>query len=67
MKRITEMEFCLQRLANTVLASKYREKHAELRTFAEEAKLLLKNRLEVDDSKHRFRREWGRIREESVL
>jgi len=67
MKRITEMEIYLQRLAHTVLASNYREKHAALRTFAEEAKLLLKNRLEVDDSKHRFRREWGRIREESVL
>jgi hypothetical protein len=64
-QRITEMEICLRRLANTVLASNYREKHTELCTFAEEAKLLLKNGLEVDARKHRFHSEWGRIREES--
>src|SRR6266853_1730930 len=53
-KRITELENCLQRLASAVLVSSEVEKHPELRAAAEEAKLLLKNRLEVDESKHRF-------------
>jgi hypothetical protein len=34
-------------------------KHPELHAAAEEAKPVLKNRLEVDDSKHRFHSELG--------
>jgi len=58
-KRINELENCLQRLANAVLASNEICKHPELRSAAEEAKLILKNRLEVDDTKHRFHSELG--------
>jgi hypothetical protein len=58
-KRITELENCLQHLANAVLALSEIHKHPELRAAAEEAKLILKNRLEVDDSKHRFHSELG--------
>jgi hypothetical protein len=58
-KRINELENCLQRLANAVLASSDVAKHPELRAAAEEAKLVLKNRLEVDDTKHRFHSELG--------
>jgi Zn-dependent oligopeptidase len=58
-KRITALENCLQRLANAVMALSDVEKHPELRAVAEEAKLILKNRLEVDDSKHRFHSELG--------
>lgn len=56
-KRITELENSLQRLASAVLASTNLDKQPELRAAAEEAKLVLKNRLEVDDSKHRFHSE----------
>src|SRR5437016_10328153 len=63
-KRITELENCLQRLASAVLASSHAEKLPELRAAAEEAKLLLKNRLEVDETKHRFHSELGVIKDE---
>jgi len=63
-KRITELENCLQRLANAVLASSNTEKHPELRAAAEEAKLVLKNRLEVNDTKHRFQSELGVFKDE---
>ena len=63
-KRITELENCLQRLANAVLALSDIDKHLELRAAAEEAKLLLKNRLEVDASKHRFHSELGVFKDE---
>ncbi len=62
-KRITELENCLQRLASAVMTSIHDDLHPDLRAAAEEAKLLLKNRLEVDESKHRFHSELGRIRE----
>lgn len=62
-KRITELENCLQRLANAVLRLRDVEKCPGLRAAAEEAKLVLKNRLEVDDNKHRFHSELGRIEE----
>jgi len=62
-KRITELENCLQRLANAVLHLRHVEKYPDLRAAAEEAKFVLKNRLEVDDSKHRFHSELGRIEE----
>jgi len=58
-KRIAELENCLQRLANAALASSVIDRHPELRAAAEEAKLVLKNRLEVDDTKHRFHSELG--------
>ena len=57
-KRITDLEDFLQRLANSVFALlNTQEDNPELRAAAEEAKLVLKNRLEVDDSKHRFHSE----------
>jgi Zn-dependent oligopeptidase len=58
-KRITELENCLQRLASAVLTSSEVDRHPELRAAAEEAKLVLKNRLEIDDTKHRFHSELG--------
>jgi hypothetical protein len=62
-KRITELENCLQRLASAAMPLIQEDKHSELRAAAEEAKLLLKNRLEVDESKHRFHSELGAIKE----
>ncbi len=59
MKRITELENCLQRVASAVLSSSDLDQHPELRAAAEEAKLVLKNRLEVEDAKHRFHSELG--------
>ncbi len=63
-KRINELENCLQRLANAALALSDVAKHTELRSAAEEAKLVLKNRLEGDDTKHRFHRELGLFKDE---
>jgi hypothetical protein len=57
------LENCLQRLASAVTTSIHDEVHPELRAAAEEAKLVLKNRLEVDESKHQFHSELGRIKE----
>src|SRR5712671_2586091 len=62
-KRIIELENCLWRLVDVVLTSINMSKHPELRAVAEEAKLVLKNRLEVDDSKHRFHSELGKIKD----
>jgi|SRR5580692_3341753 hypothetical protein len=66
-KRITELENCLWRLANAILSSSDVDKHPALRAAAEEAKLVLKNRLEVDDTKHRFPSELGVFRDESRI
>jgi hypothetical protein len=63
-KRITELENCLQRLASAVLTSSDVDKHPEMRAAAEEAKLVLKNRLEVDEAKHRFHSELGVFKDE---
>lgn len=63
-KRITELEISLQRLANAALTCPDIHKHPELRAAAEEAKLVLKNCLEVDDSKHRFHSESGLIKDD---
>jgi Zn-dependent oligopeptidase len=60
-ERITQLENCLWRLADAVLHSASIGRHPELRAAAEEAKLVLKNRLEVEESKHRFPSELGRI------
>jgi C4-dicarboxylate-specific signal transduction histidine kinase len=62
-KRITELETCLQQLATAVAKSNQDAKNPELRAAVEEAKLVLKNRLEIDDTKHRFHTELGRITE----
>jgi hypothetical protein len=63
-KRITELENCLQRLASAALASSDVDRHPELRAAAEEAKLVLKNRLEVDDTKHQFHSELGVLKDD---
>lgn len=60
-KRITELETCLQQLASAAAASLNGDGHAHLRAAIEDAKLVLKNRLEIDESKHRFHAELGRI------
>ena len=66
-KRIMELESCLQHLANAVMASGDLEKLPELRAAAEEAKLVLKNRLEVDNTKHRFHSELGVFKDDLKL
>lgn len=67
-KRITELENCLQRLANAVSeASGDITSHSGLRAAAEEAKLVLKNRLEVDVNKHRVRTEMGELKDETAV
>src|SRR5580704_14094207 len=53
--RLTELENCLQRLANAVWASGLIDKDSGLRTATEEAAVLLKNRLEVGDVASRIR------------
>jgi hypothetical protein len=63
-KRITELENCLQRLASAVLTASDVDRHPEMRAAAEEAKLVLKNRLEVDEAKHRFHSELGVFKDE---
>ena len=55
-ERITELENCLQRLANAVWASGLIDKNSGLRAATEEAALVLKNRLEVDDLANRIRK-----------
>ena len=63
-KRLTELENCLWRMADAVLSSSDVDRHPELRAAVEEAKLVLKNRLEVDDTKHRFHSELGVFKDE---
>ena len=63
-KRITELENCLWRMADAVLSSSGVDRHPELRAAAEEAKMVLKNRLEVNDTRHRFHSELGVWKEE---
>jgi hypothetical protein len=58
-KRITELENSIWRLADAVSNSIDFTEHPELRTAVDEAKLVLKNRLEVDDRKHQFHSELG--------
>lgn len=54
--RITELENCLQRLANAVWASGLIDKGSGLRAATEEAAIVLKNRLEVGDVATRIRK-----------
>ena len=58
-KRITELENSLWRLAHAVRSSVDVDHNPTLRGAVEEATLTLKNRLEIDDRKHRFRTELG--------
>lgn len=58
-KRITELENILQRLAHAVFALSDFENHPELGEIGEEAKLVLKNRLEVDHEAYRVRTDLG--------
>jgi hypothetical protein len=60
-RRVTELENSLQRLANAVWALGEVDRHPELRAIVEEAKLILKNRLEIDDADHRIHTELGEI------
>ena len=67
-KRITELENCLQRLANAVTeASGDITSYPGLRAAAEEAKLVLKNRLEVDVAKHQVLTELGELQDETTV
>jgi hypothetical protein len=61
-KRITELENALQRLA-TAAATVRDGGSGELRAAVDQAKVVLKNRLEIDENKHRFNSELGRIAE----
>ena len=63
-KRITELETCLQHLASAVMTAMRDDRHPELRAAVDAAKLVLKNRLEIDDAKHHFKSELGRIIED---
>lgn len=67
-KRITELETALQVLASAAAATldehkaaRHEENRARLRAAIEEAKFVLKNRLEIDETKHRFHSELGSI------
>lgn len=60
-KRIAELENSLWRVASAVLTTLPEGSYLEVRAAAEEAKLVLKERLEVDEAKHRFRSELGRV------
>jgi len=63
-KRIIELENSLWRLADAATQSNKSEEDPALRAAVEEARLVLNNRLEVDDAKHRFQSELGAIGEE---
>ncbi|HKN75510.1 MAG TPA: hypothetical protein VJW94_10065 [Candidatus Acidoferrum sp.] len=62
-KRITELENCLWHMANAALSLGDIDKHPESRAAADEAKVVLKNSLEVEDAKHRFHSELGVIKD----
>ena len=66
-KRITELENSLQRLANAVFGLNDFQSHPELHAIAEQAKLVLKNRLEVDNTKHQIKTEMGPFENELRL
>ena len=63
-KRIMELENTLWRLADAAATSGKVDENPQLRAAVEEAKLVLKNRLEIDESKHRFHSELGTSRDE---
>lgn len=63
-RRIIELENSLWRLADAATQSNKSEEDPVLRAAVEEARLVLNNRLEVDDAKHRFQSELGTTGEE---
>lgn len=54
--RITELENCLQRLANAVWASGLIDRSSAVREATEDAAIVLKNRLEVGDVASQIRK-----------
>jgi hypothetical protein len=63
-KRIKELENSLWRLADAATQSNKSDEDPALRTAIEETRLVLNNRLEVDDAKHRFHTELGTTEED---
>jgi hypothetical protein len=66
-KRITELENCLWRLADAVSNSMKLNEHPELRAALEEAELVLRNRLEIAEAQHRFHSEVGPFKDDLRL
>ena len=66
-KRITELENSLWRLAHAATQSNKSDEDPALRTAIEEARLVLNNRLEVNDGKHRFNSELGPFNDDMGL
>jgi hypothetical protein len=62
-RRITELENCLWRLADAVTSTLDLQRYPELRLATDEAKVLLRERLEIDESRHRFHSDLGKIEE----
>ena len=72
-KRITELETALQVLASAAMNAlnndhkeECDENRFQLRAAVESAKLALKNRLEIDETKHRFHSELGSISDDPL-
>jgi hypothetical protein len=66
-KRITELENCVWRLADAIAQTVKLEAHHELRAVVEQAQLILKNRLEIDETNHRFTSELGPFTDDMSL
>lgn len=66
-KRISELENCLWRLADAISTAVDLDAHPELRSAVEAAQVLLRNRLEVDETKHRFHSELGAFKDDLRL
>jgi hypothetical protein len=61
-KRITELENCVWRLADAILALEDIDRHRELRAAAEEARLVLKNQLKSMTPSIGFTANWKCLR-----
>jgi hypothetical protein len=66
-KRISELENCLWRVADAISTAVDLDAHPELRSAVEAAQVLLRNRLEVDETKHRFHSELGAFKDDLRL
>jgi hypothetical protein len=66
-KRITELENSLWRQADVATQSNKGDEDPDLRLAIEEARLVLNNRLEVDDGKHKFDSELGPFNDDMSL
>jgi C4-dicarboxylate-specific signal transduction histidine kinase len=66
-KRITELENSLWRLADAATQSNKSDEDPDLRSAIEEARMVLNNRLEVDDTKHKFDSELGPFNDDMSL